>query len=248
MAKIALLSDVHANIEALEACVVHARKKDATAFAFLGDHVGYGPDPGAVLDRLMTFADAGAPVLLGNHDEAALLGAPPGMSEMARLAIAWTQPRLSEQHRDFLKRLPLVYRLDDTLLVHASAARPHAWTYLSHEDSAGASLAATDATQTFVGHVHHQMLFYQGSDGRTHAFRPSPGVAIPLSERRRWVATVGSVGQPRDHNTAAAYALFDTHLRTLTFWRVAYDWGRTIFKIYNSGLPPALAHRLSEGR
>ncbi len=248
MPKIALLSDIHANIEALQACMAHARKNGATEFAFLGDLVGYGPDPCAVLDHLSALADHGAPVLLGNHDAAALEGPPAGMSEMARLAIQWTQPRLALRHLNFIKSLPLVHRMGDTLLVHASASEPRAWKYLDHEGSASESLAATDAAQTFVGHVHHQMLFYQNPDGQTRAFHPTPGVDIPLSKQCRWVATTGSVGQPRDGNTAAAYALFDPGLRTLTFCRVPYDWERTIFKIYRVGLPPALAHRLSEGR
>lgn len=248
MPKVALLSDIHANIEALEACMAHARKNGATEFAFLGDLVGYGPDPCAVLDRLSELADQGAPVLLGNHDEAAVEGPPAGMSEMGRQGIEWTQPRLAQRHRDFIRSLPLVHRMGDTLLVHASASEPGAWKYLNHEDDAAESLAATDATQTFVGHVHYQRLFYQGSDGRTRVFHPTPAADISLSDHRRWVATIGSVGQPRDHNTAAAYAIFDPRLRTLTFCRVPYDWRRTVFKICSLGLPPALAQRLSEGR
>ncbi|MDE1989869.1 MAG: metallophosphoesterase family protein [Betaproteobacteria bacterium] len=247
MPKIALLSDTHSNLEALEACLAHATRQGAEAFAFLGDLVGYGPDPAATLDRIMALAGTGAPVVRGNHDQALWDDAVP-LNPMARQAILWTRPRLTPAHQAFLQSLPLTRRLENVLLVHASADRPGDWTYLAGEAEAAASLAATDATWTFAGHVHHQLLYYQASDQRTHAFSPTPGVAIPLSERRRWVATVGSVGQPRDGNTAAAYALFDDRSRTLTFCRVPYDWGRTIYKIYSQGLPPALAHRLSEGR
>ena len=247
MPKIALLSDIHSNLEALEACLAHATRQGAETFAFLGDLVGYGPDPAATLDRIMAFADKGAPVVLGNHDQALWDDAVP-LNPVARQAIQWTRPRLTSTHQAFLQSLPLTHRLENLLLVHASADRPGEWTYLIREAEAAASLAATDATWTFAGHVHHPLLYYQSSDLRTHAFSPTPGVAIPLSERRRWVATVGSVGQPRDGNTAAAYALFDAEARALTFHRVPYDWGRTIYKIYSQGLPPALARRLSEGR
>ena len=247
MPKIALLSDIHSNLEALEACLAHAARQGADTFAFLGDLVGYGPDPAATLDRIMAIASAGAPVVLGNHDQAVWDDAI-RLNPVARQAILWTRPRLTAAHLAFLQSLPLTHHLEHLLLVHASAEQPEAWTYLTRETEAAASLAATDATWTFAGHVHHQLLFYQASDLRTHAFSPTPGVAIPLSERRRWVATVGSVGQPRDRNTAAAYALFDAAARAVTFHRVPYDWGRTIYKIYSQGLPPALAHRLSEGR
>ncbi|MDE1942196.1 MAG: metallophosphoesterase [Betaproteobacteria bacterium] len=247
MPKIALLSDIHSNLEALEACLAHATRQGADTFAFLGDLVGYGPDPAATLERIMDFASAGAPVVLGNHDRAVWDDAV-RLNPVARQAILWTRPRLTAAQLAFLQSLPLTHHLENLLLVHASAEQPEAWTYLTRETEAAASLAATEATWTFAGHVHHQLLFYQASDLRTHAFSPTPGVAIPLSERRRWVATVGSVGQPRDRNTAAAYALFDAEARAVTFHRVPYDWGRTIYKIYSQGLPPALAHRLSEGR
>jgi diadenosine tetraphosphatase ApaH/serine/threonine PP2A family protein phosphatase len=246
--KLALLADVHANLEALTACLAHAREQGADRYAFLGDLVGYGADPGAVLDEVQALADRGAIVVLGNHD-AAVLDAAEGatMNPAAAEAVAWTRASLSAGHRAFLASLPLVARDGEMLFVHASAERPREWTYVSDPQRAAHSLAAGGARRVFSGHVHEPVLYFETASDRPVAFRPVPGVAIPVPARRRWLAIAGSCGQPRDGNTAACYAMMDDTRPALTFHRVPYDWPSAAAKVRAAGLPPRLAERLAHG-
>src|SRR5437667_1651275 len=129
--KLALFADIHSNLEAITACLSHARTLGADTFAFLGDLVGYSADPVAVLTIVEDFAANGAIVVLGNHD-AAVVGRPADpLNASAQAAIVWTQSQLGARHRDFLNNLPLVVRRDDMLFVHASAAAPERSIYVT---------------------------------------------------------------------------------------------------------------------
>jgi diadenosine tetraphosphatase ApaH/serine/threonine PP2A family protein phosphatase len=246
--KLALLSDLHANRHALQACLADARAHSASQYAFLGDLVGYGGEPGAVLETVMEMAQQGAWVIRGNHDDAAL--APLANSERADHAgAAWSAAQLTGPQRDFLAGLPLTHRHGFMLLVHASADKPERWTYVEDAQRAADSLdSAGDASHVFGGHVHEQRLFFQGLVGKTMAFEPTPGVPVPVPRHRRWLATVGSVGQPRDGRNEAMYALFDTESFALTFMRVPYDHAAAARAILAAGLPEAHAARLALGR
>ncbi|HXE48431.1 MAG TPA: metallophosphoesterase family protein, partial [Ramlibacter sp.] len=217
--KLALLSDLHANRQALDACLADALARGATQYAFLGDLVGYGGEPGAVVDRVMHMAQLGAWLVRGNHDDAAV--APPrGSSDADHTGAAWTRAQLNTDQRAFLAALPLVVRQDFILLVHASAHAPQRWDYVNDATAAAASLDAArgqGATHVFGGHVHEQRLFFQGAGRAVMSFEPTPGVAIPVPGHRRWLATVGSVGQPRDGRRDAMYAMFDTAAMSLLF-------------------------------
>ncbi|MCM2332452.1 MAG: metallophosphatase family protein [Anaeromyxobacteraceae bacterium] len=245
--KLALLADIHSNLEGLTACLEHAAEQGAEAYAFVGDLVGYGADPVAVLEVVERHVAAGALVVKGNHDAAILDDGADTMNKSAEAAVEWTRAQLGERQRAFLAGLPLTAGRDDVFLVHASADRPGDWTYVSDPLRAGQSLAAARGTWVFSGHVHEQMLYYQGAAGRPLQFKPQVGVAIPVPAHRRWLAVVGSAGQPRDGNTAAAYALFDTSRRSLTFFRVPYQWSVAAGKIRAAGLPEGLARRLERG-
>lgn len=245
--KIAILSDIHANLEALTACLAHAERHGADSFAFTGDLVGYGADPHACLDIVRTHAAQGAIVLRGNHDDAALGGLWPDMNPVSREAAVWTRGQLGDAERDFLAALPYAVARDDLLFVHASAAQPDSWDYIAGTVAAGRCLAATEARIVFAGHVHQPCLYFSARDV-VSAFVPRPGVAVPLSAGRRWLALAGSVGQPRDGNPAASYALFDGVSRRLTFHRVGYDWLTAAAKIRAAGLPATLADRLEHGQ
>jgi diadenosine tetraphosphatase ApaH/serine/threonine PP2A family protein phosphatase len=248
--RLALIADVHSNLEALHACVRDARAHGVDALAFLGDLVGYGADPGPVLDAIREEAERGAFVVRGNHDEAAVRGPSEYMDPAAAAAIAWTRARLGPDHLAYLAALPLTIRRDDLLLVHASAAAPERWSYVTDPVGAATALdaaAAAGAGAVFCGHVHEQVLWYTGASGRPLPFKPVPGVAIPIARTRRWLAIVGSAGQPRDGRPSACWALADLGRRTLTFQRVAYDWPTAAAKIRAAGLPPGLADRLQRG-
>lgn len=248
--KLALLADIHANLQALEACLADARSRGATRFAFLGDLVGYGADPAAVLDIVMQHAAQGAWTVRGNHDEAAM--APVAGSNRADHAgAAWTRSQLTPAQLAFLEGLPLTIKHEKMLLVHACARDPQRWTYVTRAPEAADSMDAAHslgASLVFTGHVHEQRLFYQGAVGKLMAFEPTPGVQLPVRAHREWLATVGSVGQPRDGDPRAMYAIFDDAQAQLTFLRIAYDHQAAAAAIRRAGLPEDNASRLAKGQ
>lgn len=249
--RLALLSDIHANLQALEACLDHARAQGADQLAFLGDLVGYGADPGPVVQRIMTLARQGAVVLMGNHDEMAV-HPPLDNKTLGESTALWTHDRLSDAHLNFLEALPLTARLGRVLLVHATADDPTEWRYVYDTPVAELSLQAAGAIEgvryVFGGHVHRQSLYYRGADNRLIAFQPTPGVAVPVSSHRHWLATIGSVGQPRDGDPRAMYALFDATRAQLTFHRVSYNHHAAAEAVRRAGLPGFFADRLELGR
>ncbi|MET0682486.1 MAG: metallophosphoesterase [Casimicrobiaceae bacterium] len=245
--KLALFADIHSNLEAITACLAHANALGADRHAFLGDLVGYGADPVAVLDLIEQHARNGAIVVLGNHDAAAMGRPDDALNRNAMAAVAWTRAQLGERQLAFLASLPLTVADDNLLFVHASAAAPEQWIYVSSLREAEESLRAGNASYIFSGHVHEQKLYYTGASGKLLQFLPVAGTPIPATKHRRWLAIVGSTGQPRDGNNAACYVLFDMERERLTFYRVPYDLGVTIRKIRAAGLPERLALRLERG-
>jgi diadenosine tetraphosphatase ApaH/serine/threonine PP2A family protein phosphatase len=243
----ALLADIHSNLEALEACLAHARREGVDRFAFLGDLLGYGADPRPCLDIVAGLVEAGALAVRGNHDEACLGGVLPDMHFVARDAIYWTREQLGEAERAFIAGLPLTASEDDRLYAHASAERPQDWIYIIGALDAARAFAATPARLVFVGHVHHPLLYFTTPAGMPRPFEPMPGVPLPLSDFRRWLVIAGAVGQPRDGNPAACYALHDHDAGTLTHFRVPYDVAKAARKILDAGLPEKLAWRLTVG-
>ena len=249
--KLALLSDIHANLRALHACLAHAQEAGATHHAVLGDLAGYGAEPAQVVDAVMQLAARGAVVLGGNHD--ALAVQPPAQPQThGDLSAAWTHGQLDATQRAFLAGLPLHARLGSAGLVHASADAPASWHYVDNPHRAQRSLAAACAhpgvSHVFCGHVHHQRLYYQGAARALMEFMPTPGVAIPVPAHRQWLATVGSVGQPRDGDPRAMYALFDATQGRLTFHRVAYEYRAAAAAVRRTPQPGWFAQRLEEGR
>ncbi len=249
--KLALLSDIHANIHALDACLAHATDRGAQQFAVLGDLVGYGADPAAVVNRVLGLVADGAWVVKGNHDAVAL--APPAeIKNFGDATAAWTGAQLDAPQRKFLQNLPFTLQLENILLVHASVDCPELWRYVSDHRAAGASLAASsawsDVRYVFGGHVHLQSLYCRGIGADLMKVVPTPGVAVPVHEHSHWLATIGSVGQPRDGNPRAMYAMLDTGTSHLTFHRVAYDHLSAAAAIRRAGLPTFFADRLEWGR
>ena len=245
--KLALVTDLHANREAVSAVMVHARAQGAQRFAFLGDYVGYGADPGWVVDLVREHVAQGAIAVLGNHDEAVVAGPRPSMIADARRVIEWTQAQLSGEQLGFLAALPSSATDADTLYVHANAYAPAEWGYIEGRAEAARSLQATDRRFTFCGHVHDPRLYHLSAAGKAGEFVPTSGMPIPLSPQRRWLAVPGSAGQPRDGNPAVCYAIFEPDSATLTFHRVAYDHDAAAAKVRAAGLPESLAQRLIHG-
>jgi diadenosine tetraphosphatase ApaH/serine/threonine PP2A family protein phosphatase len=244
---IALLSDIHANLEALEACLRHARERGAQRYAFLGDFVGYGADASAVVEIVERHAADGAVVLKGNHDQAMEQKGGGYFNDAARASHDWARATLGDAQKRFLAALPLVTRENEICLAHASAAAPERWDYIDSPSAARDCADEAGVAYTFCGHVHDQVLYFEGAPGRMKEFRPVAGAPIPVGVHRRWVAIVGSVGQPRDRNPAAAYTLFDTERRQITFCRIAYDASAAGDRIRRAGLPESLAFRVELG-
>src|SRR4051812_15443321 len=151
---IAVLTDVHANREALAACLEHANQLRAERFAFLGDFVGYGADPGWVVDAAMARVENGGISVPGNHDAAVVHGPDKNMNPDARRVIEWTRAQLSKTQLDFLAALPLQVEDAGALYVHANAWAPRRWEYIMTTFDARSSMAATTCRLTFCGHVH----------------------------------------------------------------------------------------------
>jgi diadenosine tetraphosphatase ApaH/serine/threonine PP2A family protein phosphatase len=244
--RVALLSDIHANLEALKACLEHARSRDVESYALLGDFVGYGADATAVVDVVMQLVAAGGIALKGNHD-AAMARIDSYFNDDARASLEHARASLAEAQHRFLAALPLTAVRGSATFVHASAASPSRWDYVDSPSAALRCAQAAGTTYTFCGHVHDQQLYFAVSGGRMSAFTPVPGVAVPMRGVRAWLAIVGSVGQPRDRNPAAAYAIFDDARREMTFFRVPYDHAASAAKIRAAGLPEALAYRVETG-
>lgn len=251
--KLALLSDIHSNVQAFDACFADANSRGATQFALLGDFVGYGANPSAIVQRVMTMVDAGAWAIKGNHDEMAC-HVPPATATPTRgeMTAAWTHAQLSYGELAFLDALPLTHQDGSLFLLHASADSPERWRYVHDARGAAASLAAAvglsaDIRYVFGGHVHEQTLYHEERGRDLRQFMPTPDVPVPLSSDRRWVATIGSVGQPRDGYAEAMYAMFDRDTSALRFVRVPYDHSAAAAAIRAAGLPEIFADRLARG-
>jgi diadenosine tetraphosphatase ApaH/serine/threonine PP2A family protein phosphatase len=245
--RLALFTDLHANLEALDAVLEHAHGEGAEQLAFLGDLVGYGADPGPVVDRVQGAVAGGALAIKGNHDEATTEGPPPAMRPDAARAVNWTREHLSPAQLAFLAGLPLTLERGERLFVHASAVDPARWLYVLSAFDAGRSLRAVTAREIFSGHTHTPSLYHLAADGSVGAFRPVPGTPIKLTAFHRWLVIPGSVGQPRDGNPAACYALLDDAADVVVFHRVPYDAERAARKIRAAGLPGDLGARLELG-
>ena len=245
--KTAVITDLHANREAVEAVLDSARRHGAERFVLLGDFVGYGADPAWVVDEVRQLVRQGAIAVMGNHDQAVVRGSSPNMRPDARYVVDWTRGQLDAAQLDFLASLPMTQRQGDHFYVHANAWAPAGWDYIQGRQDAVRSLHATDARYTFCGHMHEPKLYNLSGTGKAGDFVPTPDVPIPVPPHRQWLVIPGSAGQPRDGNPAACWAMFDAAAGALTFHRVPYDHEGAGAKILAAKLPQRLASRLEDG-
>lgn len=243
----AILTDIHSNREALQAVLADAASCAVNRFAVLGDIVGYGPDPAWCLDTVADLVAKGAICVKGNHDEAAVTGPDACYHADARAAILWTARQLSEAQKGFLATLPLRHSEHDVLYVHASAHSSSDWIYVSSAQKAMPCFRVCTERLIFCGHVHIPALMHCDRGGSVRQIAFPMGKPVPLLRTRRWLAVVGSVGQPRDGSPLASYAILDHITNELTFRRVPYDTATTVQKLRAAGLPETLALRLIRG-
>lgn len=243
--KIAVISDIHSNLEALTECCRVAEENGAEQFVCLGDSVGYGPDPVAVLDKLRSLPNLIC--ILGNHDEymfnfIALDSTPP-----VQIVAEWTIKQLSAEHIDFLKSLSYTEVENGVTYVHASMHQPGSWGYVTSTERAKKCMDSSSTNLVFYGHVHIPMIFHEKPDNSVEMITPDSDTTISLHQNHRYVINVGSVGQPRDGNNEACFVMYDEDLHSVTFHRVPYEYEKTIQKIHDNNLHPDFAIRLESG-
>lgn len=240
--RVAILSDIHSNLEALLSVRDHVGRLDADEVWVLGDLVGYGADPAAVLDVVK---EMGTRVLCGNHDLAAVARFDVSwFNEAAAAALRWTQAQLGESGRDYLSTLEP--RLDNgTVLVHGSVRDPVA-EYIVDVMSAAASFREGEFELCFFGHTHLPSVFTLKGE-RVAGSMLQEGETIALRAGARYLLNPGSVGQPRDGDPRVSFMIYDDEAAEAVVHRVAYPLERTQEKIVAAGLPRWLAERLSVG-
>jgi predicted phosphodiesterase len=241
---IAVLSDIHSNLVALEAVLASIGTVDAVWH--IGDVVGYGPEPDAAVERLRGI---GATGVRGNHDDAVLSGS--GITDfntVAADALAWTRAHISAPTREFLADLPLMLVPESSgfTLVHGNPAQPLTWYTQTRQDAAEC-LRDVATPHCMVGHTHVPLAFREGPGGNIRPAVTTDWDTIRFDEGR-CVLNPGSVGQPRDGDPRAAYLLLDTGAGRATWRRVEYDIPATQTAILAAGLPRYLATRLAIGR
>jgi len=239
--RILVLSDVHANLTALEAVLAAAGTVDAVWC--LGDIVGYGPDPRQCIEVIQS--QPNLLCVLGNHDAAALDQiALEAFNYEAQQSIRWLRSELTHAHRGFLESLPDKLVTGDVTLAHGSPRNP-VWEYLLDPFTATENFDSFDTAYCFVGHTHLPLAYVYRSDGQVTR-EPLEGDA-PLYLTARAILNPGSTGQPRDHDPRAAYAIYDDEQRTWQPCRVAYDVRAVQRRILSAGLPERHAMRLLQG-
>jgi diadenosine tetraphosphatase ApaH/serine/threonine PP2A family protein phosphatase len=237
-----VVADVHANLDALDAVLRDAKSRDAVdAIWCLGDTVGYAAEPDACIERLRSYP---CEAIAGNHDLAAIGAIDTSeFNPHAAFAARWTGEHLSDSSRQWLLGLPSVIEVaGEFTLTHGSLLDP-VWDYLVYPEATAAHFEKQSTPYAFVGHSHLPLVFYE-DDGRRTLL--ADGAEVPLGGRR-FVANPGSVGQPRDGDPRAAYAIVDTDARNVIFRRVEYDIVAAQAKIRAAGLPEILASRLAVG-
>ena len=238
--RIAVLSDIHSNIVALDTVLSSIGTVDAVWH--LGDVVGYGPEPDAVVARLAELRAVG---VRGNHDSAAAGGNEiDWFNTDAKAAMEWTRKTISKATRDWLDALPKTRTEDAFTLVHGSPRDP-IWEYITSQPVARANLATLTTTYGLHGHTHIPICWRE-DDGRVEAVSPGDGSSLVLDERRV-LLNPGSVGQPRDGDPLASYMVIDTDTRLCTWSRVAYDIAAVQAAMEKVRLPDRLIARLSYG-
>ncbi len=239
----AVFADIHANAEALDAVIADARAQKAGAFACAGDIVGYGAAPKECIRRLRSL---GTVTVAGNHDWAcAGTLSPVFFNADAAAAVDWTRAQLSAQECLFLSGLPLVAQIPGGILVHGSLSAPEEFRYVYGCAEARQELKRSDAGLCFIGHTHIAGMFVREVSGAVVQVRVTE---LELEAGSRALINVGSVGQPRDCDPAAAYALYDTETRRISLRRVAYDHRGACTAILKAGLPRCLGERLLRGQ
>jgi predicted phosphodiesterase len=245
--RLLVISDIHANIDALDAVLEAAPPSDWDRVLVLGDLVGYGAEPNAVIDRVRALDPLA--IIRGNHDKASC-GLDDGSSfnQIARFAATWTAEALTDDNRDYLRRLPAGPVIVNDLVEICHGAPFDEDYYLFDADDAAHALSATTRPLCWFGHTHLPVVF-SSVEGLLSGFAPgeTDEERVELADAK-YLVNPGSVGQPRDGDPRAAFAICDLAQRSLVLRRAAYPVGVAQRRILSAGLPSSLANRLAIGR
>ena len=243
-----ILTDIHANLEGLQACLQDAKRRGYDQMLVLGDIVGYGPDPNAVIDIIRELKPAA--IVRGNHDKVAFgLNQAEGFHAAARAAAHWMLESLTEQNREWLVALPMGPKLingADLEICHGAPFDEDA--YIFDELDARHAFDAATAPVCFYGHTHFAVVFRLVRDLLDIVGPPDGDTALMIDPTAKYLVNPGSVGQPRDGDPRAAYAIYDTATRRVDLLRLPYPLEVTQQKMMKVGLPEPLARRLALGR
>jgi predicted phosphodiesterase len=237
----AIFSDIHANLEALEAMLHDAEEQKCTHYVCLGDVVGYNANPHECATRIQ---ELDCPIVKGNHDEqASLVESSRDFNEMAEEAIEWTRDHLTDADKNWLRDLKLQRQVRDFTIVHATLDTPAQWGYVFNNLDASASFTYQHTSVCFFGHTHVPMAFIR--DDGVKRVRVEQ---LRIEMTKKYFINVGSVGQPRDGDWRAAYCIYHLEQNLVEQRRLKYDLATAQKKIIAAGLPPLLAERLAVGR
>lgn len=231
--KIAVISDIHSNLEALTAVLTELDKRMISVVYCLGDVVGYGANPNECIQLLR---ERNIPCIAGNHDKAAIKEIEIGdFSENARAGIVWTRSVLTHENVHYLRNLPLWREEHEIYFVHSSPDEPQEFRYILFPEDTFSSFRAFDEPLCCIGHTHQPAIFCEDM------------VSTHIDRNKKFIVNVGSVGQPRDGNWRACFVVFDTDQWSLEYVRTEYDVENARQKILDAGLPKKLGDRLLVG-
>ncbi|MFC1901249.1 metallophosphoesterase family protein [Chloroflexota bacterium] len=240
----AIIGDIHANLAALTAVIEDIKRQGGVDKVWcLGDVVGYGPDPHECIELLRQIKHV---CVAGNHDWGAI--GKVGITSFnpdAAIACTWTSQRLTESDIEYLENLPMVLEEDKFTLVHGSPRVP-IWEYLISTGNAGENFSFFKSQCCMVGHSHKPLVFALGERGSCSSSQLLPNVKLALGDSRK-IINPGSVGQPRDGDPRASYAIYDNKTALVRLFRVEYDIKDTQDKMMERGLPVRLIARLERG-
>src|SRR5215471_2842558 len=214
--RLAIISDVHSNLEAFEAVLADAKESECSQFVCLGDVVGYNANPHECVERVR---EMDCTIVKGNHDEqASLFESSRDFNEMAEAAIQWTRDNLTDSDKEWLRALKLQRQVRDFTIVHATLDTPEQWGYVFNNLDAAASFTYQHTTVCFFGHTHVPMAFV-----RDETVRREQREYVHIEPARKYFINTGSVGQPRDGNWRAAYCIYHVENNLVEQLRVPYD-------------------------
>ncbi len=239
--RLAIFGDIHANLEALQAVLADADERGCTHYACLGDVVGYNANPHECVEILK---ELDCPVVKGNHDEQASISSDlEGFNPLAEEAINWTRENLTEEDKEWLRDLRMVRQVRDFTIVHATLDTPHRWGYVFNQLDAASSFTYQHTSVCFYGHTHAPKAYVR--DG---VVTNVPFDNLRIEQGKKYFINVGSVGQPRDGDWHASYAIYHTDKNFVSLRRLKYDIDAAQDKIVAAGLPQRLADRLALGK